>query len=108
MAIHQHWIGSDNLFEVTGAQNVLTGDFLNSATVQVTVVDATTETEVNGETWPLTLSYVAASNGDYRGVLSDQLVLQEQQSLRYDVVVDAGAGLRREWRLFGIAEYANE
>lgn len=38
--------------------------YVNDATVTVTLYDAS-GTEVTGQAWPLTLDYIAASNGEY-------------------------------------------
>lgn len=61
---------NDNLLELRGLANAATGNYENAATVTATVVDST-DTEVPGLSWPLTLAYVAASDGDYRGEIGD-------------------------------------
>ena len=93
------YISSDNLIEVTGVLNVATNTYLNSATVTVRLVDAATSSDISGQSWPLTLTYVAASNGDYRGTLSDDLVISGSQNITAQVTVDGGAGLKRYWEV---------
>lgn len=91
------YIMSDNIIEVTSVQNVATGEYLNDADVTLTLVDAASGNEIAGQTWPLALSYVSSSNGNYRGTINDDVSISHQQSLRAKVTVDAGAGLRRYW-----------
>lgn len=97
------YISSDNIIEVTGVLNVPAGTYINNASVTVTLVDATTGVEVTGQTWPLALSYVSGSNGDYRGTLTDSMVLSNSQELIAKVTVDGGAGLKRYWERDALA-----
>lgn len=68
------WVDNDSVLTLTGAMDEVTDAYLNSATVTGRVYDSTTSggVPVPGST-PLaaavTLSYVAASDGDYRGVV---------------------------------------
>ena len=61
------WIGSDNMLEVDGLTNNLTGAYINDATVSCQMK---TDAGAN-EGSSFSLSYVAASNGTYRGVFTD-------------------------------------
>lgn len=70
------------------------GDFINTATVTVTLYEADGTTEVVGETWPLSMSYVAASDGVYRGTLQDGLTLLDGAIYKADVIADDGPGSR--------------
>ena len=79
---------NSNLLELVGLKNAATGAYLNAATVTVTL-QTEAGTEISGETWPLTMSYVSGSNGDYRALLSHTLGLV---SGPVDAVVDADAG----------------
>jgi hypothetical protein len=76
------------------------GDYVNDATVTVTLYKGETGNTVAGETWPLSLSYVSASNGDYEAVLSDGLALREGRIYVAVVTVDATTeGVQAEFRL---------
>ncbi len=66
---------NDMIIELLGLQDGVTLAYLNAATVTVTLVDCDTGTEVVGQSWPLTMPYVAASNGDYRATLISTLTL---------------------------------
>ncbi len=89
---------SDNLLELDGLQDALTLAFINNATVTARVLDRA-GTEVTGQTWPLTLGYVAASDGDYRGNLSDTLALDKGQVVTVEIIADGGAGLKRKFEI---------
>jgi hypothetical protein len=88
---------SSNLIEAQEVTNGATGAYENEATVTVTLLDEETETEINGQSWPAPMPYVAGSDGVYRATLSRNLVLAGSQRLIARVVVDGGAGLYREF-----------
>jgi hypothetical protein len=75
----------------TGASTYLTA----SATVTTTVLDRTTQVAVTGETWPVTLSYITGTNGNFHGVLRDTLVVTEHQRLDVRVTIDNGTDQKR-------------
>lgn len=87
---------NDNILEITGLVNELTGAFLNAAAVTVTLKDSA-GVNVTGDTWPKTLTYVAASNGTYRATLGFNLGLTTGQRYTAAVIADGGAGLRATW-----------
>lgn len=58
------WIASDNNVEWTGASDAKTAAYLNSATVTYVLKDSAGTTITSG-----TCDYVAASDGDYLGVI---------------------------------------
>ncbi len=62
-------VDSSNVLELRGLRNVVDDEYVNNAIVQATIVDANGD-EITGETWPVSLSYVAASDGVYRYTLS--------------------------------------
>jgi hypothetical protein len=86
------YINSDNVIKLAGLADD-TGAYINDATVVVTLVNDS-DAEVTGETWPLTMNYVAASNGDYKATLSDALVLTNPGDYHAIVDADGGAGKR--------------
>ena len=59
------WIENANVLEVRGLQDVITKAFLNSRDVEVTLLDLR-DRLVPGVVWPLTVPYVAASDGLYQ------------------------------------------
>ena len=89
---------NDNLLEVDLLKNVDTAAYINNATVTATLKDASGNNVV-GETWPLTMSYVAASNGKYRAKLKDTLTLIPGRGYVAEITADGGADLRAFWEL---------
>lgn len=92
------YISNDNVITLVGLQNALdTANYLNAAAVTVTLVDSD-DVDVVGETWPLTMDYVAASDGNYRATLADTLTLSAGEYVA-QVNANAGAGLQGYWEL---------
>ena len=87
---------NDNLLELDALTNQRTGAYINNATVTVTLTDLD-DTEVAGETWPLAMSYVAASDGKYRATLKDSLSLTEGQRYKATITADAGTDSKGVW-----------
>jgi len=96
MAVHVIYEGNDTIIEVKGLKNEVSGDYINAATVAVTLTD-TTGVEVTGETWPLAMSYVTGSNGKYRATLADTLSLTVGTRYEATISANAGAGLQAKW-----------
>ena len=89
---------NDNLLEVLGVRNGITTQFINSATATVTVTDLK-GIEISGASWPLTLSYVTGSDGDYRGVLPDVLILPTtSRQVAATIIVDGGVNLKATFK----------
>jgi len=88
--------GSDTTIEVTELRNGVTGEYLDAATVTVTLKDAD-DVEVSGASWPLSMAYVTGSNGKYRANLPAALALTKRARYTAHVSADAGAGLTAEW-----------
>lgn len=90
------YVDNDNILEVCHLREELTGDFLNTATVQVTLFDAD-GAETTGDTWPKPMPYVANSKGVYRTVLPAALDLQPNSRYAAEINVDAGVSLLAKW-----------
>ena len=67
-------------FYVSNVQ-ALTGEFLSTASAVVTLYDRTKHTEITGQSWPLTLSYISTTSGDFRGILSASMQVVTNQLL---------------------------
>ena len=89
--------GNSNLIELKGLKNQATGSFENGAAVSVTLKDES-EVEIVGETWPLTMNYVSASNGDYRATLVEGLPLTHGQYVTAFVTAVV-SGLTGKWEI---------
>ena len=68
------WVDNDMLLEIDGLQDSSDDSYLNAATVTATIKDPD-DTEITGQTLPISLSYVSGSNGKYQGVFDTLLAL---------------------------------
>lgn len=100
----QLYIGNDQTIEVTGLIDEVSGSYLNGATVTASV-KTLAGANVSGQSMPIALSYVAASNGNYRGTLEDGLVLTDGTFYVIEVSADAGSDLIALWHKQVPAQY---
>jgi hypothetical protein len=77
-----HWI---QVFDLTRMD---TGEFLDEATVEVTVYYCDSETAVSGETWPVELT--AGDDGYYSSTTSSEADIEDKE--KYTVKVTATMG----------------
>lgn len=98
------YVDNDNIIELRGLQDI-DDNYINDATVTlVTIVDSA-DTLVTGQTFPVVMSYVAASNGIYRATVDDGLNLVHQTQYVAKVDVDATTeGLQAHFELEFIAK----
>ena len=82
-------INSDNVVEVQTLTDVVADTAITSALVTVTLKDSD-GVNITGETWPLSMTHVAA--GTYRTTLSDSLGLTVDTTVTGLFVADDGAG----------------
>lgn len=93
----QAFFGNDNLLEIIGLQNAATSAYINSgATVRVTVKDRA-GVSVGGATWPLDLTYVAASNGNWRVTLPATVLLLKNQDYVAEISAVVSGGPTAAW-----------
>ena len=88
-------IANDNLIKLVGLKNEVTGLFVNDAVVTATLFDSLNN-EVPGQTWPVTLVFVTASNGDYQATLQDTVQITAGIFYRLQINAD-GQGLQAQW-----------
>jgi len=86
---------NDNLIEIIGLKDASDDSFQNSATVAANIFDKDGTLIVG----PITLAYIAASNGDYRGTIEDSetFILGALYTAKIDA--DAGLDLKAHWEL---------
>ena len=89
------YVGNSNLVEVKGLKNAATDSYENGASVNVVLLDEA-EQEISGESWPKSLGYVAASDGDYRGTLSEGIAIAHGQIVTAKITATA-SGLTAVW-----------
>lgn len=102
--IETYFIDNDNMIQISGVRDAANGIYLNNADFEVTLVDAATETEIVGQTWPATMSYVHESDGIYRLTLEYDLEVVDQQNLIAKLSGNP-FGLRLSLRIPVIARY---
>ena len=84
------FVSNTILLRVNGLFNVVDAAFVNAGTVTATIVDSN-DNEVDGETWPITLAYVAASDGNYRVALDDEVAFVAAASYTAKITALDGA-----------------
>jgi len=90
------FVANTNVLELLGLKSNIEGTFINDATVAVTIKDSAGE-EVEGETWPLTMTYVGSSDGDYRAILDDELPFLNKKNYKAIITADGGADRKGQW-----------
>ena len=92
------FVQNTNVLDLIGLKNEIAGTFINNATVTVTIKDAL-GVNVSGGSWPLTMNYLATSNGNYRAFISETLPFVDKT--KYIAYIDAngGANLVGHWEL---------
>lgn len=97
------YVGNDNIVELNGLQDI-DDNYINNASVTLITVEDSLGNAVTGQTFPVTMAYVAASNGVYRAVMEDTLALTHQSSYVAKVDVDAVTqGLQAHFELEFVA-----
>jgi hypothetical protein len=94
------YVSNDNLLVVDELYDAVAASYLNAATVTVTVKAADgTNVAGTGITWPVTLSYVATSNGKYRCVLEDAMTLSAGRRYTACITADGGSNKKAYWEV---------
>ena len=92
------YIGNDTVLQLGTTDeplsNSITGTADTGATVTATIYDMT-DTEVTGETWPLTLSH--NSGGIYQGTASRSMSLTENESYKIVYTATGSGGEVGKW-----------
>ena len=92
------YLSNDNLLSVANLRNSSSGSFMNDATVTATLKD-TGGTNVSGQTFPVTLSYIAESDGNYQTTLENTLVMTEDTTYITTITATSSSGLYAEWEM---------
>lgn len=71
------YLDNTSTVQLQGLQSVVDDSYINDATVTATLYESDEVTEVTGETWPITLDYIASSNGNYAGSFSADVNVTE-------------------------------
>lgn len=92
------WDNNDMVVEVRGLEDDVSGEHVNDATVTCTLIDSA-GSNVTGQSWPLTLSYVAESDGVYRATIPYSVATVAGADYTLQIDVNAGSGLRGQWSI---------
>lgn len=99
-------ISNDQTVKLLGLKDQISGDYINGLVDAVTAHLKTKDgSSVAGETWPITLDYIAGSDGEYQANFDDAIELQNNRSYVVEIAVDAGGGLKAFWRFVRTAQY---
>lgn len=94
---------NDNLVSVVGLTNVAGDAYVNDATVTLVSLTDSGGDEVSGVSWPLTLSYVSGSDGNYRGVIDAAAELTAGATYTGTVTATSGT-LDAQWTLRAVCK----
>jgi hypothetical protein len=92
------FVANTNMLELLGLRSEIEDEYIDDAAVSVTI-KTKAGVEVSGVTWPLTMAYVAASDGDYRTILSEDLAFVAKADYIAYIEADGGAGRVGHWEL---------
>lgn len=105
MATTTAWyISSDNTVQLDEFYDPLGAAYLNAATVTVTVKDISGDS-VTGISWPITMDYVAASNGKYRGTVDKAISVVDGATYFAEITAAEGT-IDKFFRIQLLAQYA--
>ena len=95
------YVQNDNIVWLRGAQTtqLTTGAqvFLESAATVTFRVQTQTYEDVPGQLWPAQMTYVSGSQGDFIGVLRNEVLLEPATEYRFIATVDAGPDQHGTW-----------
>lgn len=88
-------IGNNNTLVLNGLRNADADEFINSAAVLATLKDLN-DSDVIGQTWPVVLSYIPYSQGNYRAILNSDINVSHDQHYKLTITAQ-GDGLTAIW-----------
>jgi hypothetical protein len=95
------YVDADNAIWLRGVStiNFTTGEraFLTGLAIVTFRVQTADHIDLPGTTWPEAMHYIAGSQGDFLGVLSDTLTWEPDQTYRLIATVEAGPDQKRTW-----------
>lgn len=83
------YIDNDNGLTLEGLVDAA-NEPVNDAVVEATLYDES-GVELSGQAWPLTLSYVLGSDGNYSGTIDDAVVAEDRQTGTVEIIATRGA-----------------
>lgn len=89
------YVGNTSLIAINGLNT--DGTYENDATVELTTIVDPDGAQITGETFPVSMAYVAASDGNYEGELSNAAVIAQGTSYTLTIVATSAAGKVAKW-----------
>jgi hypothetical protein len=99
MSTTKAYLDNSNLVRITGLANDATGAYINGGVTVTADIVPQGGTTVVTDGGPISLSYVAASDGIWQGVFSDNLVIVDGERYTCRVTADGGEFLTGHWEL---------
>lgn len=97
------YVDNDNILQLKGLQDI-NDNYINDAIVTLVTVNDNLDVQVTGQTFPVSMGYVAASNGVYQATMEDTLLLTHQSAYVAKVDVNAPTeGLQAHFELDFVA-----
>ncbi|MCP5428538.1 MAG: hypothetical protein H6966_09770 [Chromatiaceae bacterium] len=90
------YIGNSNQVRLLGLRNATTGEYENNGSVSCVLKDSAGD-NIQGETWPKSMSYVTGSDGDYVATISPLINVNHKQELVAEITATA-SGLTGFWQ----------
>ena len=87
---------NDNLVKLNSLYDNLTAAYVNDATVELLKIVDSSGTTIAGQVFPLTMDYIADSDGNYRAAISDELAVLPKR--KYTGVIEITAGTTKSIR----------
>ena len=92
------YLNNDNLLSVSGLKNASSGSYMNNATITATIKDSG-GVNVSGQTFPVTLTYLADSDGNYHATLENTLSMADGTIYKATISATSSSGLYAEWEM---------
>lgn len=91
------FVANTNVLDLIGLKSAIEDTFINDATVTVTLKYKDTGAEIEGQTWPTTMEYIDASDGDYRAIISNEAELVHKRTTIAVIEADGGEDRVGHW-----------
>lgn len=94
----KHFVFIDNTSNVKlkSLRSAADDSYLDNAIVTMTLKDSA-GSDVTGQVWPITLDYVATSNGDYTGTFAHGVALVEHDEYIAEILAILPDGSQAKW-----------
>ena len=97
------YVNSDNVVHFDGGYttSLTTGErvYLNAAATVEFTVQTAEYVNVPGQNWPASMTWISGSNGNFLGVLHNEVELHADTEYRLIATVDNGLNQHGEWDL---------